>query len=106
MPELQLLCGEKGVVELDQVQVSATDSPEIMAGEDITRLKADAIVNAANSQMLGCFVPLHGCIDNAIHSTGIQLRLECDNLMEKREDTLNQLVRPRSPKAITSRQGA
>lgn len=51
---------------------------------DITRLKVDAIVNAANSQMLGCFVPCHGCIDNAIHSAaGIQLREECFSLMEK-----------------------
>ena len=51
---------------------------------DITRLAADAIVNAANSQMLGCFVPCHGCIDNAIHSAaGIQLRNECARLMEE-----------------------
>jgi Predicted phosphatase homologous to the C-terminal domain of histone macroH2A1 len=51
---------------------------------DITRLKVDAIVNAANNQMLGCFVPCHGCIDNAIHSAaGIQLRLECDEIMKK-----------------------
>lgn len=50
---------------------------------DITRLSVDAIVNAANSQMLGCFVPCHGCIDNAIHSAaGIQLRNECAQLME------------------------
>ena len=50
---------------------------------DITRLRADAIVNAANSQMLGCFVPCHGCIDNAIHSAaGIQLRNECAWMME------------------------
>lgn len=49
---------------------------------DITRLRADAIVNAANSQMLGCFVPCHGCIDNAIHSAaGLQLRDECYRLM-------------------------
>lgn len=51
---------------------------------DITTLAADAIVNAANSQMLGCFVPCHGCIDNAIHSAaGIQLRLECARIMDK-----------------------
>ncbi len=51
---------------------------------DITRLKVDAIVNAANNQMLGCFVPCHACIDNAIHSVaGIQLRLECDEIMKK-----------------------
>ena len=40
----------------------------------ITLLAADAIVNAANSQMLGCFVPCHGCIDNAIHREGHPLR--------------------------------
>ncbi len=52
---------------------------------DITRLRADAIVNAANSAMLGCFQPLHACIDNAIHSAaGVQLRLECDGIMRRR----------------------
>jgi O-acetyl-ADP-ribose deacetylase (regulator of RNase III) len=51
---------------------------------DITTLAADAIVNAANAGMLGCFVPLHKCIDNAIHSAaGIQLRLECYELMQR-----------------------
>ena len=51
---------------------------------DITTLKCGAIVNAANSAMLGCFVPCHKCIDNAIHTfAGIQLRLECDNLMKQ-----------------------
>ena len=51
---------------------------------DITTLAADAIVNAANSQMLGCFVPCHGCIDNAIHSAaGVQLRLECARVMSE-----------------------
>lgn len=53
---------------------------------DITLLKADAIVNAANSQMLGCFVPGHRCIDNAIHTyAGMQLRLACANLMDEQE---------------------
>jgi O-acetyl-ADP-ribose deacetylase (regulator of RNase III)/uncharacterized pyridoxamine 5'-phosphate oxidase family protein len=51
---------------------------------DITTLECDAIVNAANSAMLGCFCPCHGCIDNAIHTyAGIQLRLECAALMER-----------------------
>ena len=51
---------------------------------DITRLAADAIVNAANSQMLGCWEPGHACIDNAIHTfAGVQLRLECAQLMEE-----------------------
>ncbi len=51
---------------------------------DITALKCDAIVNAANSGMTGCYVPCHGCIDNAIHTyAGVQLRLVCAELMEK-----------------------
>jgi O-acetyl-ADP-ribose deacetylase (regulator of RNase III) len=50
---------------------------------DITRLAVDTIVNAANSQMLGCFVPMHSCIDNCIHSfAGIQLRAACNRQME------------------------
>ncbi len=71
----------------------ATDPKDIMAlpdhlhmklwRGDITTLAADTIVNAANSQMLGCFVPGHHCIDNAIHTfAGIQLRLECARIME------------------------
>ena len=73
--ELQTQLQEKGVVELPDVPM------QIWQG-DITRLKVDAIVNAANSQMLGCFHPLHRCIDNAIHSAaGVQLREECHKLM-------------------------
>lgn len=49
---------------------------------DITTLKCDAVVNAANSGMTGCYIPNHRCIDNAIHTfAGMQLRLVCDNLM-------------------------
>ena len=73
--ELQEQLNEKGIVELPDVPM------QIWQG-DITRLKVDAIVNAANSQMLGCFHPLHKCIDNAIHSAaGVQLREECHKLM-------------------------
>ena len=51
---------------------------------DIATLKCDAIVNAANSALLGCFCPNHGCIDNAIHTfAGVQLRLACAELMAK-----------------------
>lgn len=51
---------------------------------DITTLRCDAIVNAANSGMTGCYIPNHRCIDNAIHTfAGMQLRLICDNLMEQ-----------------------
>ncbi|MCD8107221.1 MAG: protein-ADP-ribose hydrolase [Oscillospiraceae bacterium] len=51
---------------------------------DITTLRCGAIVNAANSALLGCFAPNHGCIDNAIHTySGIQLRLACNEIMQK-----------------------
>ncbi len=51
---------------------------------DITTLRIDAIVNAANSQMLGCFQPCHNCIDNAIHTfAGVQLRLICNDIMQQ-----------------------
>ena len=51
---------------------------------DITTLQVDAIVNAANSGLTGCYSPLHGCIDNAIHTfAGVKLRLECAKIMEK-----------------------
>ena len=51
---------------------------------DITQLKVDAIVNAANNQMEGCFIPGHNCIDNAIHTfAGVQLRNECHQIMSK-----------------------
>ena len=51
---------------------------------DITALKCDGIVNAANSGMLGCFCPNHACIDNAIHTyAGVELRLYCNEIMEK-----------------------
>ena len=51
---------------------------------DITTLGVDAIVNAANSGMTGCYVPCHSCIDNAIHTfAGVQLRLECAEIIRK-----------------------
>ena len=51
---------------------------------DITTLRCDAIVNAANSGMTGCYVPNHRCIDNAIHTfAGVELRLACAKLMEQ-----------------------
>lgn len=90
---LQETLMEKGIVSLADIptiqqQYGSTlpfaDRISLWQG-DITRLKAGAIVNAANSRMLGCFVPCHHCIDNAIHSAaGIQLRLECDQIMEQR----------------------
>lgn len=78
--ELQAQLHDKGVVSLEDIAATA-DTPLLWQG-DITRLKVDAIVNAANSQGLGCWHPLHACIDNAIHSAaGLQLRQECDNIL-------------------------
>ncbi|MBQ9890303.1 MAG: protein-ADP-ribose hydrolase [Firmicutes bacterium] len=82
---------ENGVAELAKIPTVAalgssrafSDVISIWQG-DITRLAADAIVNAANSQMLGCFVPMHGCIDNCIHTfAGVQLRAECKRQMDE-----------------------
>ena len=66
---------ENGIVKLSDIPV-IENNISIWQG-DITRLKVDAIVNAANSKMLGCFIPMHSCIDNCIHTfAGIQLRNE------------------------------
>lgn len=74
---------EKGVVDPASLPVTAADPRLVLWQGDITRLGADVIVNAANSALLGCFCPCHGCIDNAIHSAaGLQLREECHRLME------------------------
>lgn len=71
---------DKGIVNLSEIP-AIRDGISIWQG-DITRLAVDAIVNAANSQMLGCFIPMHTCIDNCIHSfAGIQLREECNRQM-------------------------
>ncbi len=74
---------EKGVVEADALPATAAHPRIALWKGDITRLRSDAIVNAANSALLGCFCPCHGCIDNAIHSAaGLQLREECNQLMK------------------------
>ena len=73
---------ENGIVTLSDIPV-VRDGLSIWQG-DITRLAVDAIVNAANSQMLGCFVPMHTCIDNCIHTfAGVQLRAECARQMSE-----------------------
>lgn len=71
---------EKGIISLSDIPVMK-GCISIWQG-DITRLAVDAVVNAANSQMLGCLIPLHACIDNCIHTfAGVQLRAECDRQM-------------------------
>ena len=78
--ELQAQLTDKGVVTLEDISASSC-TPLLWQG-DITRLRVDAIVNAANSQMMGCWHPLHACIDNCIHSAaGLQLRAECAEAM-------------------------
>ena len=79
---LQQMTREKGVVDAEALLPCSKDERLVLWQGDITTLKCDAIVNAANSQMLGCFSPCHGCIDNIIHTmAGVQLRLACDELM-------------------------
>lgn len=83
---------EKGIVTLPDIPTAKeafgserrfADTISLWQG-DITRLKVDAIVNAANSQMLGCYIPMHTCIDNTIHTfAGVQLREECNRQMEQ-----------------------
>ena len=75
---------KKGITDSDTLPVSPINNRLVLWRGDITTLKADAIVNAANSALRGCFVPCHACVDNIIHSvSGIQLRLACDELMNE-----------------------
>lgn len=74
----------KGIVDGGALEGSPLDSRLALWKGDITTLRVDAIVNAANSALRGCFVPCHSCVDNIIHSvSGIQLRLACDALMKE-----------------------
>ncbi len=81
---LQGIIAEAGVSGVGDAALSPVDPRLRLWRGDITTLAVDAIVNAANSQMLGCWVPGHHCIDNAIHTfAGIQLRAECARIMEE-----------------------
>ena len=79
---LREVTAQKGVTDADSL---SPVQPGIYLWQgDITTLKCDAIINAANSGMTGCYVPNHRCIDNAIHTfAGVQLRLACDQIMQK-----------------------
>ena len=79
---LKEMTAEKGITDGDSLPACPGDPHLVLWQGDITTLRCDAIVNAANSRMLGCFSPCHGCIDNIIHTmSGVQLRLACDELM-------------------------
>ena len=75
---------ERGIKDVDTLAPVKSDSRLYIWQGDITTLKCDAIVNACNSQMLGCFSPMHACIDNFIHTyAGMELRLKMHEIMAK-----------------------
>ena len=78
------LAREKGIVTINDME--ERESQIYLWQGDITRLSVDAIVNAANNKLLGCFAPNHKCIDNEIHTfAGIELRMECARMTEYME---------------------
>ena len=79
---LQEVLKAKGITKLEDL--TEIDENIYLWQGDITTLEVDAIVNAANKALLGCFIPHHRCIDNAIHTqAGLQLRRECDEIMKE-----------------------
>ncbi len=73
---------ERGITDIEELKPVKSDERLYIWQGDITTLKCDAIVNACNSQMLGCFSPMHACIDNFIHTyAGVELRLKMQEIM-------------------------
>jgi O-acetyl-ADP-ribose deacetylase (regulator of RNase III) len=78
------LIAEAGITDAAVLPSVPSDSRLVIWRGDITTLKIDAIVNAANSRMEGCWQPCHACIDNCIHTfSGVQLRLRCHEIMAR-----------------------
>ena len=81
---LNTLAYEKGIVTINDME--EREAQIYLWQGDISRLSVDAIVNAANNKLLGCFAPNHKCIDNEIHTfAGIELRMECARMTEYME---------------------
>lgn len=79
---LKEMTRQKGIVDVNDLKPCGDDPRLYLFQGDITTIRCDAIVNAANSQMLGCFRPNHSCIDNAIHTfAGVELRNRCNEIM-------------------------
>lgn len=95
---LQQINLEKGIYDFSNFEPSKKYQNIFLFKGDITSLKIDAIVNAANSGMTGCYSPYHKCIDNCIHCfAGIELRLYCNDIMQKQgheEDTGDAKITP------------
>lgn len=93
---LQNETNKKGITHINNL-IPCDDNIYLWQG-DITTIDSDAIVNAANSQLLGCFCPCHGCIDNCVHTfAGVRLRLKCNEIMQKQgfeEPTGNAKITP------------
>ena len=81
---LQGVIREKGITDVNSLTPM---QPRLYLWQgDITTLRCDAIVNAANSGMTGCYIPNHRCIDNAIHTyAGVELRLACAKMMQQQK---------------------
>ena len=81
---LKEITAKKGITDCRDLKPVKRNEKIYLWRGDITTLKCDAIVNAANDQLLGCFIPCHNCIDNIIHTmSGVQLRLDCYQIMRK-----------------------
>lgn len=79
---LQEETARRGITDSTLLPASSKDDRLVLWQGDITTLQIDAIVNAANSALEGCFIPCHSCVDNIIHSvSGVQLRMACHKLM-------------------------
>ncbi|MDE6413275.1 MAG: macro domain-containing protein, partial [Eubacterium sp.] len=78
---LQEETSKKGITHINEL-IPCENDIYLWQG-DITTIDTDAIVNAANNQLLGCFCPCHACIDNCIHTfSGVRLRLKCNEIMQ------------------------